>query len=80
MSACLLLSERIGVLEAMVTLRLGYQIVCSQPTSVFPRSSTGSRRPKHEGPGHNPAPEYVQAEGAQVSIGQCRLLPFPPCP
>lgn len=48
-------------------------------TSVFPRSGTGSRRPKHEGPGHNQAPEYVQAEGAQVSIEYFHPFPFPLC-
>lgn len=37
------------------------------------RSSTGSWRPKHEGPGHNSAPEYVQAKRAQVSVA----FPFP---
>lgn len=47
---------------------------------MFPRSSAGSRRPQHEGPGHNSTPEYVQTEGAQVSLDTVVPSLFPSCP
>lgn len=47
---------------------------------MFPRSSAGSRRPQHEGPGHNSTPEYVQTERAQVSLDAVIPSPFPSCP
>lgn len=69
------LSKLVGVFEAVAVLGLaGYQKVCW--SAVFARSSAGRRRPEHEGPGHNPPPEYVQAEGAQVSVGTLVPPPF----